>query len=305
MSAPELLNNPLSSQESPALGYLGPAGSHSHEALKRLLDCVGGPFAACPYGSIRQLLLAVAHQKLAAAVVPVENALEGSVADVLEPLGQDRHGLAVVLEWSIPIRHCLAVTANDERPIGRVLSHPQALGQCRENLWQRFGEGVMAQATASTSEAIALVAAQPQDSVERWAAIGSKWAAQEAGLVVLDEDLSDAPGNATRFFLVTAKDSGLVLNLKPGLAQKTSFCFSTLDEPGALVSVLMCFKNAGINLSKIESRPSRRQLGEYVFYVDATGDWSQAAQPAFFKALMQGVKTCQVMGPYGCLGHLD
>jgi prephenate dehydratase len=312
------------------VGFLGPFGSYSEQALHCLFDTLSlfehVPQALfTPVGSLRQLIQAVSSDTVFCAVLPVENALEGSVLEVLEALSRPETELDILLDWSIPIQHVLAVLPQTPpgtiqlkeiqlEDIQTILSHPQALGQCRETLYERFGEGLTCIPTASTSDAIQSLQALSDPKQGRTTAIiASAQAAQTAGLTVLMDNVADAPHNTTRFVLVCSKQHGaacrqlfstLIENSAQGLPRlKTSVCFQTLDEPGALVRVLQAVYQAGFNLSKIESRPSRTRMGEYRFFMDAMGDCTPESVPGLWEKIRPLMTSVSVLPAYWSLGE--
>lgn len=305
------------------VGFLGPSGSYSEQALKSLVQNLSiqtvesVPKALfIPVASLRQLIQSVSESHLFWAVLPVENALEGSVLEVMEAFGKPEANLDILLEWSIPIQHVLAALPEVSlEEIQTVLSHPQALGQCRETLYEQFGDRLVLKATSSTSDAIqTLTSDLTQTHARQMAVIASAQAAQEAGLQILLENVADASHNTTRFLMVCAKQQAeasresVAAHLEKnrlGLPRlKTSVCFQTLDEPGALVKVLQAFYQAGFNLSKIESRPSRTRLGEYRFFMDAIGDCSPEAVPSLWEKIHPLMTMVSVLPAYWSLGEL-
>jgi len=184
-------------------------------------------------------------------VVAVENSLEGSVGDTLEGLME--YDVKVTGETTLDISLCLmAKEGVKSEDVGFVLSHPHALGQCHRYIKENLPDAVE-HATKSTAEAILEVA----DKVNA-AAIGFKNSGLSKGLKVLAQDIQDRVSQ-TRFIAISK-------TAKTG--PKTSIIFAVKDQPGALYSVLKVFSENNINLTKIESRPSRRKLGEYNFYMD-------------------------------------
>lgn len=261
--------------------YLGPEGTHTHEAAASC-DLLAG-WELVPESSIKGAFLALARGSVDAAVLPLENSLEGPVGPTLDALaGPDAEGVKIRREIVRDIRHSLLAKdaaapeergeagrrvgsppggrAADERridAISGVVSHPQALAQCAESLRVRFPDAILEPAL-STAEA-ALIAA----SREGWAALGTRAAGERAGLAVLEDDLSDEPGNRTRFIVLMREDE------RPTGRDRTSLVFGLeRDRPGGLHDVLGELASRGINLSRIESRPTRRAFGEYWFFVD-------------------------------------
>ena len=205
--------------------------------------------------------MALVEQRVDAAVVPVENSVEGGVtscSDLLWQSGQQGHG-ALVIEHALilPIRHALLADGSLEQ-ITEVLSHPQALAQCSSWVQQNLPQALQLP-TSSTAEAARLV----RGSRFR-AAVASRQAGQEQGVAELAYPINDQPGNCTRFLLLRRGPQP-----KPAQASRTSLAFSLhANAPGALLQALEIFAARGLNMSRIESRPSKRELGEYVFFVD-------------------------------------
>lgn len=311
------------------LGFLGPEGSHSHQAVLGLLE--GGleknnpnplaQLALKPYPTLIALLRAVEEGAVASALLPYENALEGSVVEVLEALGKAEQRLYVLAELLHPVVHCLIQPPGASGPVHTVLSHPQALAQCRQTLEGLFGPNLIYRATASTSEAVeqvsdyyqTLQASQPSltaaNTISGMAAIGTQTAAQHYNLQVSHHQISDLPDNLTRFFWV-GHQPGLGQSLLPqqplqALPLKTSLCLGLPEYAGVLMDCLHIFKTYGVNLTKLESRPSRKKYGEYMFYLDAEGDITQVADGAFLQELKAFTTFLSYQGPYVCLGKLD
>lgn len=248
------------------IAFLGPAGTYGEQASRRLALLLGAPEVTLqPQVGIRNVIQALQEGRCDAAVVPVENSVEGGVTtclDVLwesglagaEPLGIER---ALIL----PIRHAL-LSEGDLDQISEVLSHPQALGQC--SLWlQQHLPAALQLSTSSTAEAARMV----RGSRFR-AAIASRQAGQEHGLPERAYPINDQPGNCTRFLLLRRLSRGGG-TAGGGVGQATSLAFSLhSNAPGGLVRALQCFADRDLNMSRIESRPSKRELGEYVFFVD-------------------------------------
>jgi len=206
-------------------------------------------------------VMALLEQRVDAAVVPVENSVEGGVtscSDLLWQSGQQGDGaLAIEHALILPIRHALLADGSLEQ-ITEVLSHPQALAQCSGWLQQNLPQALQLP-TSSTAEAARLV----RGSRFR-AAVASRQAGQEQGVAELAYPINDQPGNCTRFLLLRRGPQP-----KQAQASRTSLAFSLhANAPGALLQALEIFAARGLNMSRIESRPSKRELGEYVFFVD-------------------------------------
>jgi prephenate dehydratase len=236
------------------LAYLGPVGTYGEQAAKRLATLEGIQAELVPQPGIRAVIQALAAGTCEAAVVPVENSVEGGVSTCMDALWEHPE-LAVRRALVLPIRHALLGSGPLEA-ISEVLSHPQALAQC--GLWLGAHlPGALQLPTSSTAEAARLV----KGSRFR-AAIASLEAARDHELEVLAYPINDVPGNCTRFLLLQRsqrEDTGPLASLAFSLRS---------NQPGALLQALVCFAAHGLNMSRIESRPSKREMGEYLFFVD-------------------------------------
>ena len=236
------------------LAFLGPAGTYGEQAAQRLAALEGVAVELVPKPMIRAVIQAVAEGDCEAAVVPVENSVEGGVTASHDALWE-HPDLTVVRALVLPIRHALVGTGPLEG-ISEVLSHPQALAQCGHWLARQL-PGALQLPTNSTAEAARLVCGSRFRG-----AIASKEAAAEHGLEVLAYPINDVPGNCTRFVMLRRGDR----RLEGPLA---SLAFSLhANRPGALLEALSCFSRHGLNMTRIESRPSKREMGEYIFFVD-------------------------------------
>lgn len=242
------------------VGYLGPNGTHSEEAVCRLYPGNMRPLKS--YSRIDMVFQAVASGEIAEAVVPIENSLEGSVNITLDTLARDV-GLWIVGEVIWPVKHHLLVKPGTSE-IRTIISHMQALAQCREYLGAHYSH-VKQTAVESTAQAARLVAAAA--ATDGNAAIGSAIAARFYGLEVAAAEIQDSGHNATRFVVVRRQPAEFC----PGEG-KTSLAFQ-IDgaRAGSLYKILNEFASRKINLTKIESRPARVGLGVYIFFIDVEG----------------------------------
>lgn len=240
------------------VGYLGPKGTFSQEALRKYIK--DREHEAYGYSTIPDILFAVQNGELDEAVVPIENSLEGSVNATLDMMAVDVD-LKIKAEIVLAIRQNLLVKKGT-RPesIKYILSHPQAIGQCRMFLNSSFPQAEI-RLVYSTAEAAEEVAKGCGDS----AAVASIAAAEAYGLDILFEGIQDRENNFTRFIVVAKKDAE-----RTGL-DKSSIVFSTEDRPGSLYRILDIFNLWDINMTRIESRPAKNELGKYIFFVDIKG----------------------------------
>lgn len=268
-------------------GYLGPRGTFSEEAAQAYLgdkdDCLWVPFPSIP-----ELLAAVARSEIDEGIVPVENSIEGSVVVTLDILVHEVE-LQITGEAVLPVRH--ALLARDGvglEEVEAVFSHPQALAQCRRTL-ARLLPGIPQRATNSTADAAREVAR----SIRPHAALATLRAAAFYGLKALAEDVQDENENATRFLAVGQSRPA------PTGSDKTSIVFSfPSDKPGTLYRALGIFAEADINLTKLESRPARRSLGDYIFLVDMEGHVEDEPVRAALDELRQMCGLFKFLGSY-------
>ena len=276
------------------LGYLGPAGTFSEEAVRAAVAGDGAELV--PFPSIHQAVMAVQERAIDRALVPIENSLEGGVSATLDALALDARDVAIVGETVLAIRNCLiARTELDLDAIRTVVSHPQPLGQCAGFL-RRSVPNAAVRATTSTADAIREVASTDAP----WAALGPRSAAALYGCLVLREAVDDDPDNATRFVWLapagTAPDAGP----PEGTAWKTSVVFAGAGDrsPGWLVRCLSEFAFRGVNLTRIESRPRKGPLGHYVFHVDMEGRAEDAPVAEAIAGLGAHCEEVRMLGSY-------
>lgn len=250
-----ILSVPFSRARAMRLAFLGPVGTYGERAAQRLVELEGlTQVSYVPQVGIRAVIQSLASGDCEAAVVPVENSVEGGVTTCMDALWE-HPDLAITRALVLPIRHALLGSGPLEG-ISEVLSHPQALAQCAQWLEQNLPAALQLP-TSSTAEAARMV----RGSRFR-GAIASLEAAQEHGLSVIAYPINDVPGNCTRFLLLRRGE-------RSSQGPLVSLAFSLLsNRPGALLEALGCFAGEGLNMSRIESRPSKRELGEYIFFVD-------------------------------------
>jgi prephenate dehydratase len=271
------------------VGYLGPAGTYSEEALR-----ASAPegIEEVPYPTIYDAVMAVEEGEVERAVVPIENALEGAVAVTLDTLALDATDLRIVAEVVHPIHHCVVAARELElAEVERVVSHPQATAQCRRFLREHLG-GAERVVAPSTADAVLSVRDSPDPEV----ALGSRLAAELYGCRILVADVEDHPDNVTRFvWLARAGEAG-----EPAAGGKTSLVFwgGGDQSPGWLVHALREFSDRGVNLTRIESRPRRTSLGHYMFFVDLEGGAADPLVAEALGALHAQVEELRVLGSY-------
>ncbi|GAB6274177.1 MAG: prephenate dehydratase [Peptococcaceae bacterium] len=253
------------------IGYLGPPGTFSELAARYYIEEKmkderpknepQDEIRLTPFSSLQKVLLAVEKRSVTAGIVPLENSVEGAVNQTLDLLAHNFSKIYFQKEIILAVIHHLLVRPGTKPfNLRQIISHPQALAQCRNYIEQNFPD-VETMETSSTAGAAALVAGNN----EPWAVIGTTLAAENNGLQVLASNINDYPDNATRFMVVGLEDS----EQAPGC--KTSVIVTIKDRPGALYSILAEFARRNINLTRIESRPAKRKLGDYLFFIDFLG----------------------------------
>jgi len=227
---------------------------------------------------------AVESGEAGAGVVPVENSLEGAVSQNMDLLL--RRKPKIVGEVVVPIRHCL-LGRGKRTEVRVVVSHPQALAQCRQYLRRSF-PGAEIRSTGSTAHAAKLAQEFPE-----MAAIAGANVAEKYGLEVLERDIQDNGNNATRFAIISCEPAMMTGRDKTSLA-----VYLDRDRPGALYAILGEFASRDINLTRIESRPSRRGLGDYYFFIDLEGHRDDPPVRAALDAVRSSATMVKVLGSY-------
>jgi prephenate dehydratase len=273
------------------IAYLGPAGTFTEDALRQALG-EDAPFEPLRTPTVHEAIVAVERGDADRALVPFENSIEGSVRSTLDALAFDTEAVAIVGEHDFAVRAMLIAREPIElERIAAVLSHPQPLAQCARFLRASLPEAERRSAS-STAEAVRLVG----ESVEPWAAIGARSAAELYGCTIVREGIEDEPNNVTRFVWIAPAGT----EAAAGEGWKTSLVFSELgeDHPGALVEALQEFSSRGVNLSRIESRPLRLGLGRYMFFCDLEGALSEPAVGEAVEALRGKAESVRILGSY-------
>lgn len=280
------------------VAYLGPAGTFSEEALREsgLInpapdDCD----VLVPLDTLPEVIAAVAEGAADRALVPVENSIEGSVRPTLDGLIRNADRVRIAAEYDHPIRS--ALIGRRQLPLERievVISHPQPLAQCALFLASELPRAEL-RVAASTSAAVREVTTGDGP----WAALGPASAAALYDGVVLRQGVEDEPGNVTRFLWLAPE--GVEVPAPDGSSGwKTSLAFAELgaDHPGALVEALQEFSSRGVNLVRIESRPLRRELGRYRFFIDLEGIESDPEVAAAIAGLRGKAEWVRSLGSY-------
>ncbi|EIW17084.1 MULTISPECIES: prephenate dehydratase [Pelosinus] len=242
------------------IGYLGPHGTYSEEVAFRLYNKEQVSFKT--YSSIDVAIKAVESGEVSQGIVPVENSLEGSVNVTLDILAHEVN-LYIRKEVIWPVRHNLLVKEHwDDVKI--IVSHPQALAQCRHNLRRLYPDAEL-RAMNSTADAATLVAS----GIENYAAVGSQSAGALYNLQTIAGDIQDSSTNCTRFIVLG--DSPIDTHSLSDPCKTSVVCKMNGERPGSLCEILQEFSTRNVNLTRIESRPARTGMGNYIFFFDMDG----------------------------------
>lgn len=277
------------------IGFLGPLGSYSHLAAVRHfgssvefddLRAIGGVFTEVARGHVDYGL------------VPIENSVFGGIHETLEAFQQFHNDVCVYAEVQLEVHHALLANCAPSQ-IGKIYSKPEVFGQCRTWLATQYPHAELLPEASSSAAVIRAAKAKPAKGKGRTgiAAIGSTLAGEMYDVNVLFENIEDNTHNITRFYVLSkhpAKPVGKDDKGRPG--DKTAMMFTTMNEPGALVSVLSVLQRAGINLTHIDKRPSGRSNWQYTFFIDAEG---HIDDPWFAAAVAQAKGICRELHVLG------
>jgi len=277
----ELMSECLALEKPLSVAFLGPEGTFTQQAAYKHF---GHAIVAQPLPAIDEIFRAVESGDCQYGVVPVENSTEGVITHTLDSFLKST--LFITGEVLLRIHHNLMSTASSLADIREVFSHQQSLAQCREWL-DRYLPEVRRTAVSSNSEAARLAATAPEA-----AAIAGQVAAPLYGLEILERNIEDEPDNTTRFLVIGRNPVGRTGN------DRTSLLLSTRNHPGALYAMLEPFARFGLSMTKIESRPSRRGMWDYVFFIDVEGHQQDTGVTGALQALEPSVTMLKVLGSY-------
>lgn len=244
--------------------FLGPQGSYCEIATRQFIALNGfhqTQYELIPCSSIINVIENVDSINNIIGVVPVENSIEGPVRETLDNLARASSKVMISRETIVKVSHCLVTKAKKYDEIQTIISHTQGLAQCKNFINRNLNHDVELQTAKSTSEAIKSL----KDLPESYAAIGTSIAAKLYNLPILSKAINDQPENYTKFVLLSDSFPDTTGN------DQTSIAIVLRNKPGALVEILQPFSENDINLCRIESRPSKKNLGEYVFFIDFNG----------------------------------
>ena len=279
--------------QSEKIFFLGPQTSYTDAAKEIFKHC----FNLDNYKDIPKRTITAAVSELYAlenknslVVLPIENSIEGIVKETIDNITRfSDNNVKIIGECIVPISHCLISYANKFEDIKTITSHPQAISQCYDYIYKTFGSDIAYLSETSTANAVKRITSDDKTM----AAIGSKYSANFYSKPVIDEDINDEKFNQTRFII-----AGRIQLQTKAREYKTSITFSTENRSGALCSVLEILKKYNINMSSISSRPSRKILGEYIFYIDFDGKITDDKSAKALFEILQNVKTFKHLGTY-------
>lgn len=265
------------------IGVLGPEGTFSHQAAQM----INGKSEIVFYKTIHDVFEATEKNECDRGVVPVENSLGGSVGFTLDALLE--FDLTIEQEEVVPIVHCLMTVGEAKKDdIKYLYAHSQSYSQCEKYLRKNLPNAEVLE-SVSNGESARLVQGKNDKS---YAAIGPELAAKIYNLEVLQKSIQDSKYNVTKFIVISKKET------KPSGHDRTSITvYPQVDRPGLLWEILGYFKNNDVNLSKIESRPSKGKLGDYIFYIDFEGHITEENSKKIL-AELEKVAFVKILGSY-------
>lgn len=264
------------------VAFQGEPGAYSESAAHQFF---GEKIKVKPCKDFKNVFDSVNVEETQFGVIPIENSLEGSITQNYDLFL--RYDLKVCGEVILKIDHCLISNPGSVlEDIEIVYSHPQALGQCRSFL-EKFGRELIP--SYDTGGSVKII---KEKGLKNAAAIASERAAKIYGMQILAKDIADNPENYTRFFVLSKEDS------QPTGRDKTSIIFSAAHKPGSLYNAIGEFAKRDINLTKIESRPTKQTLWEYNFYLDFEGHRTEKRNSEALKALENYAVFIKILGSY-------
>lgn len=273
------------------LYFLGPKTSYTDFAKEQFITS----FAIKGYEEKTMRTITAVFSELnsnlkSLAVLPIENSIEGTVKETIDNLIKIQSDKVKILgETVVSIEHCLITFAKDFSQIQKIKSHPQAISQCYDYIYSKFNDNIILESESSTANAVKSLTVE-QSQI---AAIGNKYSAEYYNMPILDTNINDEKFNQTRFILL-----GIPLKEEVTNRDKTSIMFSTENKSGTLCDILTILKENDINMTYISSRPSKKGLGEYTFYIDFDGNIVDVKIAKAMSKMLKHVKSFKHLGSY-------
>ena len=269
--------------------YLGPRGSYSQIAMETFREKLGSDVKkakAEDISSITRVIQQLDSEDDTIAVLPIENSIEGIVRETIDKLITTKNGVKIRSELTIPICHCL-ISKGKKEDIENIVSMPQALSQCQTYIADNFKKNINIVSANSTSAATSMLDGKD----ETWASIANEFCAKLYGKNILDRNINDVKDNKTRFILLSKKDLDIQKQTR------TSIAFSCKNESGSLLKVLEIFHRHNLNMIYIESRPSKKVFGEYIFFVDIDKGIEEISHTLY--EIQEKCEFYRLLGSYG------
>ncbi|MBE3089815.1 MAG: prephenate dehydratase [Actinobacteria bacterium] len=269
------------------IAYLGPPGTFTEEALDKFIKDLS-QVKKISFPTVADVIRSVDRGEADEGLVPMENSIEGSV-NITQDILTFESEAKIIGEVTIPVKHSLIGKKNIKLDsIKKVISHPHAAAQCRKFLSTNLKDAEIIAAN-STAEAVKILKEENDDI----AAIGTKIAAKIYDLEIIENDIEDNKDNKTRFVFI-----GNSIQPKTGNDKTSIVCFLKEDRPGSLHNILKEFACRNINLARLESRPAKKNLGDYVFMIDLDGHLHDENIFEAIEVLRKGVYLVKILGSY-------
>ena len=269
------------------IAYLGPPGTFTEEALDKFIKDIN-QIKKISYPTVVEVIKSVDRGEADEGLVPIENSIEGSV-NITQDILTFESEAKIIGEVTIPVKHSLIAKKKiGLKKIKKVISHPHATAQCRKFLSTNL-KGAEIIAANSTAEAVKILKKENYDI----AAIGTKIAAKIYNLEIIEGDIEDNKDNKTRFVFI-----GNRIQPKTGEDKTSIVCFLKEDRPGSLYNILKEFAQRNINLTRLESRPAKKDLGDYVFMIDLDGHLHDKNIFEAIEVLRKSVYMVKILGSY-------
>ena len=265
--------------------FLGPKGTYSQFAAEKFKEKLSLNQEFEDVSTITKIIETIDLNPSFAAVLPIENSIEGIVRATLDGLFGTKNNVQIQAQTQIKIENCL-ISYSKKEDITHIISHPQPLSQCQNYISANFSKDIILEGASSTAAATMSL----KEKGRGYASIGNEYCANLLNIPVLEKNINDNKDNQTRFVLVSRQDFNLPDKTR------TSLVFSTKQKPGTLAAALEVFRRHDINLIYIESRPSKRALGEYIFFADI--DKSIEGLDKVFLELEKVTNYYKILGSY-------